>query len=196
MPETRRRGAELEDALRTAAWDELLAVGYGAFTIEGVADRARTSRPVLYRRWPTRAELAIAAVRHFGLRQRFELPDTGSLRGDLIELLRRASALRSEVAVLVSVHMGQFFAETGSSPADLRDILLAGRQPYGYQVILDRAHARGEIDIDGLSPRVARLPMDLLRHELLFTFQPLPDDVIVEIVDDITLPLLRRSPGR
>jgi len=49
---TRRRGAELEAALLDAAWDELQAVGYAGLTMEAVADRAGTSRAVLYRRWP------------------------------------------------------------------------------------------------------------------------------------------------
>jgi AcrR family transcriptional regulator len=60
---TRRRGEALEDALLDAAWDELVEVGYGRFTIDGVAARAGTSRPVIYRRWPVRSDLAIAAVR-------------------------------------------------------------------------------------------------------------------------------------
>ena len=46
------------------AWAELTAVGYSAFTMEGVATRAKTSRAVLYRRWPNRPELAGAAIRH------------------------------------------------------------------------------------------------------------------------------------
>jgi AcrR family transcriptional regulator len=63
---SRRRGQALDDALLDAAWDELVERGYGRFTIEAVAARAGTSRPVIYRRWPTRSDLAIAAIRHHG----------------------------------------------------------------------------------------------------------------------------------
>lgn len=64
----RRRGAALESALLEAAWAELEEHGYGRFTMEGVARRAETSRPVLSRRWTGRAELAVAAIgRHFSL---------------------------------------------------------------------------------------------------------------------------------
>src|SRR5580658_8726409 len=59
---TRRRGAALEHALLDAAWAELQDVGYAALTIEAVADRAGTSRAVLYRRWRNRPELVIAAM--------------------------------------------------------------------------------------------------------------------------------------
>ena len=55
---TRRRGAALEKVLLQVAWEQLVAVGYKNFTLEAVADGARTSRPVIYRRWANRAELA------------------------------------------------------------------------------------------------------------------------------------------
>jgi len=57
----RRRGDHLEHALLAATWEELLAVGYANLTMDGVAARAHTSKPVLYRRWPTRPELVLAA---------------------------------------------------------------------------------------------------------------------------------------
>ncbi|MEU4746994.1 helix-turn-helix domain-containing protein, partial [Actinosynnema sp. NPDC023658] len=58
---SRRRGAQLEQAILDAAWDELCEVGYARLTIEGVAIRAGTSKSVIYRRWGSRAELALAA---------------------------------------------------------------------------------------------------------------------------------------
>ncbi|HEV7712899.1 MAG TPA: TetR/AcrR family transcriptional regulator [Asanoa sp.] len=192
MPAQRRRGQELEDALLQAAWEELRAVGYGGFTIEGVAARAETSRPVLYRRWPNRADLAVAAIQHYGRTDPVDLPDTGSLREDLIQVLRNASARRSDLAVLFSVQMGQFFTETGTSPAKLRADFLSGRpQPSGINLILDRAVERGEIDASRLTERIANLPSDLLRHEILMTLAPVPDATILEIVDTIFLPLVR-----
>jgi len=60
----RRRGKALEDAVLDAAWSELLDGGYASFTMEAVAARAHTSRPVLYRRWPNRADLAISDTAH------------------------------------------------------------------------------------------------------------------------------------
>jgi AcrR family transcriptional regulator len=192
MQAQRRRGQELEDALLQAAWEELLAVGYGGFTIEGVAARAGTSRPVLYRRWPNRGDLAVAAIRYHGRAQPVETPDTGSLREDLIQMLHNAWIGRKELAALFSVHMGQFFAETGTSPAELRTDILSGRpKPWGIQQIFDRAIERGEIDPSRLTPRIANLPSDLLRHEMLMSLGPVSDATIVEIVDDIFLPLVR-----
>ena len=87
MAGARRRGEELEDALLTAAWQELLEVGYPKLTMENVAARAGTSKPVIYRRWPTRPKLVIAALAHNLPLEEADI-DTGSLRGDLIELVR------------------------------------------------------------------------------------------------------------
>jgi AcrR family transcriptional regulator len=188
---TRRRGAELEEALLEAAWRELVEVGYGRFTFEGVAERAGTSRPVIYRRWPDRATLAIASVRHFGRSQPVPTPDTGSVRDDLIALLRDAAKSRSELAALFSVQMGEFFAETGRTPAELRaEFLEARQQPFGIDRILERGVERGEIDPERMTPRIAGLPGDLLRHELLMTLQLPSEETIIEIIDDIFLPLV------
>jgi AcrR family transcriptional regulator len=188
---TRRRGAELEKALLEAAWRELVAVGYGRFTIEGVATRAGTSRPVIYRRWPDRADLAMAAVHHYAASNAVPTPDTGTLRGDLIAILTLASQLRSEVAALFSVQMGEYFAETGRTPSELREEFLAARrQPWGIDEIYRRGIERGEIDPGRLTPRIAALPGDLMRHDLLMTLQPPTEKAIVEIIDEVFLPLV------
>jgi AcrR family transcriptional regulator len=186
---TRRRGAALEEALLTAAWEELTTGGYGRFTMEAVAERARTSTPVLYRRWPDRWDLALAAIRHYGERNPVVVPDTGSLRGDLVAFLRDASAKRVAVAALFSVRLAEFFDETRATPAQLREQLLSGRSQ--VEVIFDRAVARGEADPARLTPRVRALPSDLLRNELMMTQRAVPRKVVEEIVDDVVLPLVR-----
>jgi len=72
---------------------------------------------VLYRRWATRSELALAALRHHGRTRPVSVPDTGSVRDDLIQLLHEVSGARQELVVLFSVQMGEYVAETGMSPA-------------------------------------------------------------------------------
>lgn len=61
---TRRRGTELDHALLAAAWEELIEKGYENLTMESVAERAKTSRPVIARRWTDRQALVLAAVGH------------------------------------------------------------------------------------------------------------------------------------
>lgn len=180
---TRRRGAELETAILDAARDELLARGYAGFTIEGVAERAATSRHVVYRRWSTREELALAALHHeVGSGNITPVPDTGSLRGDLIAVMVRANETRMATAALFSMHLGTFYQETGMTPDELRTELLGGRTG-SSEVIIDRAVARGEVDPAVLTPRRRTVAADLFRHEVLMTLKPVPRSVIEEIVD-------------
>ncbi|MGV1898086.1 TetR-like C-terminal domain-containing protein [Agrobacterium vitis] len=57
--------------------------------------------------------------------------------------------------------------------------------------MLDRGVERGEIDPSRLTPRIVSLPTDLARHEMLMTLKPLSDEVILEIVEEVVLPLVR-----
>jgi len=98
----------LEDALLDAAWDQLVSGGYGVFTFEAVAERAGTSRPVIYRRWPNREALVVAAVERFFIRGSRPVPDTGSLRGDVIALLTQANETRAAAAAVISVQLGTY----------------------------------------------------------------------------------------
>jgi AcrR family transcriptional regulator len=188
-PQRRRRGEALETALLEAAWAELTEVGYAAFTIDGVARRAETSKPVVYRRWADKQELLRAAVRHASEKTRPALPDTGSLRGDLLALARQANRYRLPLAAMITVHLGDYFQESGTSPADLRDVVLGGGRSQ-LTTLFDRAVARGEIDPELLTPRIADLPFALFRHEVLMTLRPVPAAVMAEIVDTIFLPLV------
>jgi len=186
----RRRGAALETALLAAAWDELVERGYDDFTVDGVAARASTSRAVLYRRWPGKPELVQAALVAAINADPLIVPDTGSLRGDVLNLLRQANSRRGHLAVTVVTRLGAFYRDTGTSISDLRDTLAGGRGTT-MDDLLERAVARGEIEPGQITGRIARLPADLLRHDVLFALTPLTDDAIEEIVDGVFLPLVR-----
>ncbi|MCS0499381.1 TetR/AcrR family transcriptional regulator [Protaetiibacter mangrovi] len=186
---TRRRGAELEDAILDAVWDEIAEKGYGGLTYEAVATRARTSRAVLYRRWPSREELVLAAIRRLGERTPTISPDTGSLREDMLELLRYSNANRLGTWVVLSVQLAGFYAETGITPAELRSQLL-GERPSLVPLIVARAVARGEARAD-LTDRAMRSAFDLFRSEAIMRLGPVPDEEIVAIVDEVFLPLVR-----
>ncbi|GAA4961512.1 TetR/AcrR family transcriptional regulator [Yinghuangia aomiensis] len=188
MAAERRRGKQLEDALLQAAWDELAENGYAQFTIDAVAQRAGTSRPVLYRRWPDRHVLVRAAIAYAAARSPIATPDTGSLRGDVLDMMRQVNSTRRQLATVMSVHLSGYYQETGTSPADLRSTLAAGKHSVLDEVFTRAAH-RGEVDPERVTPRMRRLPFDLLRQEFLMTFEPVPEEVLVEIVDILFLPL-------
>lgn len=174
-----------------AAWAVLLERGYSGFTIDAVAERAGTSRSVIYRRWPDRTALLEAAIT-FGLqRDRPSPPDTGSLREDMIELMRRAIAARGDLSSLLSVFVDASLADSGQSFADLRQRAFGEGASAGMSEIFTRAAARGELDPERLTPRVRTVAADLLRHDLLMTLRPVSEKDIVSIVDEVFLPLVR-----
>lgn len=190
QPSKRRRGKELEDAILLAGWEQLLDAGYGGFTIDAVAERAGTSRSVIYRRWADRDAL-LEATLTFGLNQgRSDPPDTGSLRGDVLASLRASNATRAPIAPLMSVFIGAYYADAGRTLADVREKAFGARAGRSIDIILERAVARGEADPARLTPRVRTVAADLFRHDLMMNARALTDDEIVAIVDEILLPLV------
>ncbi|GAB3116715.1 TetR/AcrR family transcriptional regulator [Streptomyces calidiresistens] len=194
-PARRRRGAALEGALLDAAWAELNERGYELLSLETVAKRANTSKPVLYRRWPSKADLVWAALLHVIERDPIAVPDTGTLRDDVIALLRQVNERRVGLASALLAQLADFHRATGTTIDDLR-AALAADQRSAMEEIVERAVERGEIDPAGLTPRIIRLPEDLFRHELLMTSRAVPDADVLEIVDTIFLPLVIRRHTR
>jgi AcrR family transcriptional regulator len=182
----RRRGDALETAILDAAWAELLEAGYSGFTVEAVAKRAGTSRPVLARRWPSRADLAVAALAHYNRTDPVEMPDLGNVRAELILVLQKLSERGASTVMKVVLTMNDYFAETNSSMADLRARLVGENK---FEQVLRRGVARGELDQSRLTSRISSLPLDLLRNEMIMTRQPVSKELIVEIIDTIFLPL-------
>jgi len=156
--------------------------------MEGVAQRAGTSRPVLARRWPTRPQLIVAALRRHRPMLSGEIPDTGTLRGDVLALLRRVSARFAELGPETFYGLaGDYFADPALVPDFQAQLLQTGNEV--MTAVLKRAAERGEARHD-IPPRVAALPIALLRHELLLS--PGDEHAITEIVDQVFLPLVSR----
>jgi AcrR family transcriptional regulator len=188
----RRRGQQLESALLDAAWDELVEVGFASLTMESVAARAHTGIAVLYRRWANKDQLVLAAIEHYRLARPVEIPDTGTLRGDLLALLTAISKARATfTAVAAAAAFSGLLTDTGLTPAQARDKFLGDQPQSSPQIIYRRAHDRGEIDLDRIPPAVLAMPFDLLRHDLLMNLKPLRRARIHSIVDELFLPLLQ-----
>ncbi|GAA4845752.1 TetR/AcrR family transcriptional regulator [Luteimicrobium xylanilyticum] len=192
----RRRGPELEAALLDAAWAELLDVGYARLTMESVAARAETGVAVLYRRWANKEELTLAALEHRRAATRAEIPDAGNLRDDLLAALTSMSERSSAFWIVVTgAAFSGLLAESGLTPAQVRERILGDAARRRVDALYRRAHERGELDLERVPPAVLSLPFDLVRHDLLMAFEPLPAVRIRSIVDEIFLPLVRHYGG-
>jgi AcrR family transcriptional regulator len=186
----RRRGAALEQAILRAAADELVEAGYAGLTMDRVAQRAGTNKNAIYRRWPHRAALAVAAYRQMAVATA-QPPDTGALRDDALGLLRLANSTWTSP---VGAILRSLLAGVADDPELLTLIQeRAGDAGSGmWLTVLGRAVARGELRPEALHPRVATVAVALLRNEYVARGIPtVPDDVLVEIIDEVYLPLLR-----
>ncbi|MFE9859885.1 TetR/AcrR family transcriptional regulator [Streptomyces sp. NPDC005780] len=194
---TRRRGAELEEAILQEAAEVLKESGVPSLTMDEVARRAGTNKNALYRRWPNRVALGVAAYRRLAATETV-LPDTGSLCGDILEMLRRANSTWSSPYGEI---LRGLIAAAGSTPdllSELRDPAADGAHEAAWLPLLGRAVARGDAAPEALHPRVAGTPMALLRNEYMMLGVPsVPDAVLIEIIDEVFLPLIhgRRPHG-
>jgi AcrR family transcriptional regulator len=193
-PRHRRRGEELEAALLEAAWEELADVGFAKLTMESVAARAKTGVAVLYRRWSRKDDLVMAAIAHYGRRYPVNIPDTGSLRGDMLALLTEIGEARIVFTTVVTAAFSGLLADSGLSPAEVRARLIDER-PLWSQQVYRRAQERGELDLGSVPEAVLAMPFDLMRHDLLMTLKPVPAERVRSIVDVLFLPLVAAGAG-
>jgi AcrR family transcriptional regulator len=189
----RRRGPTLDAAILQATIAEIDHHGYADLSIERVAERARASKASVYRRWPSKVALVLAAV-YDQLPDTAAAPDTGSLRGDLLALFRRvAGLLAGPAGVAIRGLLGDALRDAelagqlrgytrGRSVAALRDVLL-------------RAGQRGELSPGAITPRQLEAGLSVLRFHFLVHGAPVADTVVVEIVDEVVLPLFRAVAG-
>ncbi|NKZ06036.1 TetR/AcrR family transcriptional regulator [Actinomadura latina] len=192
----RRRGPELEAALLDAAWDELVETGFAKLTMESVAARAGTGIAVLYRRWANKDDLVLAALEHYGATHPVDVPDTGTLRGDLLAALTGMGEARAAFfAIAAATAFSGLLAGTGLTPAQVRDRIMGAQPVTRVRTIYQRAHDRGEIDLERIPAAVLAMPFDLVRHDLLMDLEPLPPARIRSIIDELFLPLVHGHRG-
>ncbi len=188
----RRRGAALNSAIFEAVRAEIAESGYAALTMERVAERARASKASLYRRWPGRAALVLDAAYDL-MPDDTSAPDTGSLRGDVLALMRQIVRLLD--GVLGEAMLG-LLGESLQNPEAAAQIREFGRgnMVRTMREIVGRAVARGECDAALVTERRLEAGPALLRQRVLFSGLPVGDDYLREVVDDVVLPLFGVSP--
>ena len=180
----RPRSQEADRAILTATVDLLASRGLAAMSIEEVAARAGVGKATIYRRWSSKGLLALDAfVTSFQEQQ--PLPDTGTLRGDLI------AALTAWVRAVTETSMGTMLtglvAEAQHDEelrAGWRDRVLEPLRSQ-HRIMLDRAIARGEIPATVDQEVVLDLFFGAAQHRLLLGHLPLTDEFIREVVDVI-----------
>ncbi len=197
--ETRRPGrprrVEVDTAILEAASELFTELGYDALCVEGVAARAGVSKATIYRRYPSKAALVIAAAEALGRSAKGPVPDTGSLRGDLRglglgyrRLLEESEAGHAIPALIVARHRDPELAEAHRS-------FIAERRAEAA-VVVERGVARGEIRAD--TDADVALVVDLVAGPLFYTVLitgDTPDGDYVDRLVDVVLRAFAPDPG-
>ncbi len=181
----RRRGPVLEDAIRVAVIEQLDAHGYTGLTFEGVAAAASTGKTVLYRRWPTKAQMVVSAISGELASVVADVPDTGSLAGDLTSLL---SQMRDDLSDHKRNAILGLLADLDDEAAQQMQSQLFASATQMLAPLLDGARRRHELGGAELPARALQLPFDLLMHDVLIRGR-LSDNDIRDIVSQCIVPL-------
>jgi AcrR family transcriptional regulator len=185
----------------TSPWSprecELLAVtlellqehGYDRLTLDGVAATARASKATLYRRWPTKAELVLAAFVE-GTRQVAVDPDTGTLREDL---LRLGEQIRAHVGTHAFTIRAVLVETSRSAELDamMQEQFLEQRKALMAD-LLKRAVDRGEIKASAVTDDLWDVLPGYLIYRTVLTGRAPSQQTVQDLVDTVLLPGLTR----
>jgi AcrR family transcriptional regulator len=190
----RKRGVELERAIKDATIAELADGGYGSVTIESVAARAQTGKASIYRRWPTKQELVLDSLGDLlagpllGAVE-MQLDEKISTRDALLTLVRRIAKLMTGMGgdAMRSI-MGESLRDAGFCGMfecdffDPRKQVLLG--------LLERGVRRGEVRPEAVSPWLPEMLAGTLIHRVVVRRRPISDAELVELVDGFVMPAI------
>lgn len=172
-----RSARVVSDVLRATA-EEIGRVGYAGLRIEDVAERSGVNKTTIYRRWPTKVDLVTAAIRHFA--EVPEPPDTGSVRGDLLLLLRYSAARSHSTLGRGLIRMLQL--ERTHPEVDLVAQQIAKEQLHPRHVVVRRAVERGDLPAGTDIELVVELVFAPVIKRIVFA-RSAPDDFLEAVVD-------------
>lgn len=155
-PPGRPRDARADDAILEAALDTLIEVGYERLIVERVAERAGVAKATVYRRWPSKQELVVAALE--SLHAPLQTPDSGDIRADLTVLIRQAQQFLTQTKAgrVLPRMVGEFATGSPVGRAFMARVLLP--RMADVQQVLERAKQRGDLredlDLDLALPQI------------------------------------------
>ena len=188
-----RKGGRPRDATRDtdileAAREVLAERGYERTTVAEIAARAGAGKATVYRRWATKAELVIDTLT-CGASSTItigDVPDTGSLRGDLAAVRSMKSRDAASWQALVGL-----ISELPHSP-ELTQVVnerVVGPRAVLMRGLLERAQARGEL-LPGVNVELlSRVPSAMVAYRLLVTHEPIDREFLTSLSEDLILPL-------
>ncbi|MBO2453704.1 TetR/AcrR family transcriptional regulator [Actinomadura barringtoniae] len=189
MAVPRGRGEVREEAILLATLELLAEVGYDRMTMDAVAARAHASKATIYRRWPGKPELVVAAVRRYAASPAAPPDESGDLRQDLLAVLlsMRAGLTGQDAALILGLMIAM--RHDAELAAVVREQVVADKGE-AFGAVIARAVARGELPETVDTALFVEISSAMLFSRLFLTGQPLDDAFIDHLIDDVLLPLL------
>jgi AcrR family transcriptional regulator len=187
----RPRDPDVDEAILSTALRMLADGGYARLTMDAVAARAGVGKASLYRRYPTKERLVLAAVRHRFEDGRPAVPDTGSLHRDVLTYMRALIRYRSGRAEGLQALAGEVMVNPELA-AEFRRQAAEGMLG-AFRTIVQRAVDRGELPPGTDVELLAMVPLALLHHLRLQAGEPIDERQAKRIADQIFAPLAAGS---
>lgn len=192
----RKRDATRDPAILDAAIEVLAETGYDGMTIDLVAARAKAGKATLYRRWASKSELvidAVACMKNADV-DTDALPDTGTLRGDLVAMIKPHSIEDAERKLQV---MGGLVSMLSRHPelADAVRRTVVEPRVRANRFLLRRAIERGEIRPDCDVETLALVSASMAAHRVLIQRKPVDRAFLVSVIDGVLLPAVGLVPA-
>lgn len=187
----RKRDHTRDPEILEAALAVLAETGYDGMTIDMVAARAKAGKATVYRRWASKGELVIDAVAC--MKQSdvdFDhLPDTGTLRGDLIALIKPHSIEESERKLHVMAGLVSMLTRSPELAEAARVAIVEPRASVN-RYLMQRAVNRGEISPDSDIETIALVQGSMAAHRVLMLRKPVDRAFLISVIDGVVLPAL------
>ncbi|AZZ54811.1 TetR/AcrR family transcriptional regulator [Rathayibacter iranicus] len=185
----RRRDPNRDGEILTAALDVLADTGYEGMTIDMVAARAKAGKATVYRRWESKAELvleALACLKGADLSEN-SLPDTGSLRGDLVALIKPHTIEDAERKLRIMSGVVAMISKAPELADSVRTVIVEPRAR-ANRFLLNRAIARGEISAEIDVEQLALITPSMIAYRVLLLREPVNRDYLISLIDTVLLP--------
>lgn len=187
----RKRDHSRDPEILDAALEVLAEEGYDGMTIDMVAARARAGKATLYRRWPSKAELvldAVACMKKADLELE-SLPDTGTLRGDLIGMIKAPSLRDAAKKLQIMAGVVSMLSRAPELAEAARAAIVEPRAA-ANRFLMNRAVERGEVSPEHDIETVALVSPSMVAYRVLMTGQPVTREFLVSVIDGVVLPAL------
>ncbi|WP_437809853.1 TetR/AcrR family transcriptional regulator [Sorangium sp. So ce1078] len=190
----RKRDPSRDAKILDATLEVLAEVGAAGLTMDIVAARAGAGKATIYRRWTSKTELVIDAVAHMKRNQvdLEHLPDTGTLRGDLLGLFKPQSIEEGERKLKIMTGLASLLSQD-QALAEAANAAVVEPWAEAHFALMQRAIERGEISPSADIGTLSQVIPSMAAYRTLVQRRPIDLAFLVSMVDGVIVPALRRQ---